>query len=145
MSEIIQNAVFISEADLYLKSEHRHDYVSYTFKDGLVLDLDGGLDYCKRAGDLYKLLDPVERYQEMCLSTDDPFSHIAEHLLWGTRGKAGDEPLTYRPIKELAARPDGLQHMEAILKNCLNINPLHKRVVQHWLAHHEAAKTSQPT
>lgn len=140
MSHLIQNAVRIPEDDLYLKSEHQHDFVSHTFKDGLVLDIDGGLAYCKRGGDLYKLLDPVARYEEWCLTTDDPFEHIADRLLWGTRGKAGDQPLTYRPIKELAARPEGIEHMRAILQNCLNIAPLHKRVVEHWLAWNEVAQ-----
>ena len=54
-------------------------------------------------------------------------------LLWGTRGKDGSQPMTYRPIRELAQRPDGVEHLRAILKNCLNIAPLHKRVVEYWL------------
>lgn len=133
MSRLLQNALWIPEDDVYLKSGHQHDFVTHVFRDGLSIAVDGGLEYCRREGDLYKLLEPVARYEERCLSTDDPFSHIAEHLLWGTRGKAGDEPLTYRPIKELASRPDGIAHMKAILQNCPNIAPLHRRVVQYWL------------
>jgi len=137
--ELIQNAVYIKEADLYIKSNHRHDFVTHTFKDGRTLSLDGGLDYPRRVGDLLSLVDDGA-YEEMCLNTETPFEEIADKLLWGTRGKDGTQPLTYRPIKELASKPDGINHMRAILANCPAIGPWHKRVVQHWLAWHEVAQ-----
>ncbi len=141
MSTLIQNAAYCIEDDVYIISTHRHDYVTHVFRDGLKLSLDGGAGpdgYTRRVGDLYKLLDPVARYEERCLLDSEPFEHIAEHLLWGTRGKAGDEPLSYRPIKELAYRAEGIEHLRAILRNCPAIGPFHKRVVEHWLAVREA-------
>jgi len=139
MSQLLQNAVRIIGEDLYLKSEHQHDYVSHAFKDvvpPLHIDVDGGLAYAKRSSEDFLRAEPL--YEEWVLTTDDPFDHIAAHLLWGTRGPAGDQPLTYRPIKELAYRQGGIDHLKAILANCLNISPIHKRVVEHWLAVREA-------
>lgn len=140
-SQLWQNAIYIPEDDLYLKSSHQHDYVEHVFtkEPKRTIALDGGLEYCRRVGDLYDL-DEEGRYVEWIVVSTDSFDVIAQKLLWGTRGKNGDEPLTYRPIKELAARPDGIAHMKAILANCLNIGPLHKRVVEYWLAHNEATR-----
>lgn len=137
-SYLIQNSIFIPEDDLFIKSEHIHDFICHKFKDGLEICVDGGVgpgSYGRRAGDIYKLIyaEPP-RYQEYCLSTDDLFEGwITDRLLWGSRGKDGKEPLTHRTIKEYAHRPDGKNHLQAILANCLNISPLHKRVVEYWL------------
>jgi len=133
MTQLTQNSVYIPEDDLYIVSHHTHDYVEHTFRDGKTIAVDGGLDYGRRTGDLYEL-DEARRYQEWCLTTEDAFEPtIVNRLLWGTRGKDGSQPMTYRPIRELAQRPDGVEHLRAILKNCLNIAPLHKRVVEYWL------------
>lgn len=132
MSKLIQNAIHIPEEDLYLVSTHTHDYVAHTLKDGLEIDIDGGPSYAKRCGDLYKL-DEAKRYIEYCLVDDDPFEgFITERLLWGTRGKEGTQPLTFRPIKELAYRPEGAAHLQAILDNA-NPGPWHTRVITYWL------------
>lgn len=139
--QLLQNAVFVPEDDLYVVSTHQHDYVEHTFKDGLTIAVDGGLAYLRRAGDFIPL-DRDNRYEEYCLNDAEPFEGwITERLLWGHRGKDGTQPLTYRPIKELAYAPDGVNHMKAILANCLNINPMHKRVVQFWLARREEEMT----
>lgn len=139
-AQLLQNAIRITHEDLYLVSTRVHDYVTYLFDDGLKLNhpetgkplaisLDGGLEYTRRGGDLWLAHD---HYEEMCLDTESPWEDICNMLLWGTRGLHGDKPLAYRPIKELAYRPDGLNHMRAILKNCPNIGPWHRRVVTHW-------------
>ena len=128
---LLQNAIYIPDKDLFLKSEHTHDYVCHEFDDGETICIDGGLDYAKRGGDFEKI---DGRYEEYCLASDGTFEgHITDRLLWGTRGKDGNSPLEYRTIKELAHRPDGLNHMKAILANCLNIAPMHKRVVEYWV------------
>jgi hypothetical protein len=137
---LLQNGIFIPEDDLYLVSTHRHDYVCHKLSDGKEICVDGGREYARRAGDLFELSE-AERYVEMCLVEGEPFEGwITERLLWGTRDKDGSQPMRYRPIKELAQAPDGAAHMRAILDNCLNISPLHKRVVEYWLA-----KVSQPS
>lgn len=137
---LIQNAVYIPEDDVYIKSEHVHDYVAHTFKDGKEIAVDGGLSYARRVGNIVEL-EQSNRYQEYCLVSDDKFEgFITDRLLWGSRGKNGDEKLTYRPIKEYALRPDGLEHMKAILVNCLNIAPLHAKVVKYWIEKLEGSK-----
>ena len=130
--QLLQNAAYIKEADLYIASVHRHDFVTYRFKNGKELSLDGGLEYTRRVGDLWSLMED-DLYVEFCLNDACSFEEIADKLLWGTRGKDGTGLLERRPIKELAARLDGVEHMRAILTNCPAIGPFHKRVVEHWL------------
>jgi len=129
MPTLLQNAAYVYEEDLYLVSSHVHDYIEHTLAaDSSVLILDGGREYCRRGGDFIRL-DAQNRYQEYCLTDEDPFEVIAAKLLWGTRGKDGKQPLRFRPIKEFE-----VDHLRAILANCPNIGPAHKRVVEHWLA-----------
>lgn len=135
MSHLITNAVYIPEDDIYLVSTHRHDFVCHKLRDGKEICVDGGTGpegYGRRVGDLNEL-DDAKRYIEHCVMSDDPFERIAEMLLWGHRGKDGDQPLSYRPIKELAHRSDGINHLQAILDNCLNASPVHQRVIRYWL------------
>ncbi len=139
---LIQNALRIVETDLYLVSTDVHAYVEYAFRDGRIIAIDGGKEYARRAGDCLNadanFLDG--RYEEWCLNDTDPIEWIRNRLLWGTRGKDGTLPYQHRTVRELAARPDGMAHMRAILRGCLNINPIHKSVVEYWLAMHELAQ-----
>lgn len=138
MPKLIQNAVHIPESDLFVVSSHTYDDVIHTFSNGLQLGIEGGLDYAKRDGDFRKL---EGLYTEWCLTDEDCFEGwITDRLLWGTRGKGGDQPLTYRPIKELANRPDGLAHMQAILDNA-NPGVWHRWVIEWWID----ALTGQPS
>lgn len=142
-SFLVQNSIFIPEDDVYIVSTHRHDFVTHTFRDGRSISVDGGngpSGYARRVGDLYDL-DEEGKYVEWLVISTDPFEPtVVDRLLWGHRGVKGDQPLSYRPIKELAARPGGVNHMRNILANCLDISPLHKRVVEYWLARHGAAQ-----
>ena len=139
MSKLLQNALYIPENDLYLISTHVHDYREHVFKDFLTLAVDGGLDYCRRVGDLFKL-DEAGRYIECCLQDDMPFEYIADKLLWGSSGVDGKSPMVFRPIKEWAHKPDGERHLRNILLNCPKINLYHKKVVEYWLARLEEEK-----
>lgn len=133
-----QNAIYIPEDDLYLISSHVHDYREHKLRDGKTIAVDGGKEYARRAGDLEQLSD-AERYHEYLVTDLDPFEPVVvDRLLWGTRGKDGKSEMRFRPIKELAHAEDGINHMQAILDNCLNISPLHKRVVEYWLAKRKA-------
>jgi len=79
-----------------LQSFDRHHYVKY--KDCFV---DGGLSgYIRISGDL----------ENCCVYTDSPFEQIREGFHWGTYGKDGDQPLKYKPLKDLDS-----DHIEAIL------------------------------
>ena len=127
---IIQNAVHIPEVDLFLVSTHASDFVQYDFSDAPNdgIAVDGGLEFVRRYGDLYRL-DNAKRYEEYTLTSEDPFEPvIVNRLLWGTRGKDGDKPLTFRLIASLT-----LDHLEAIIANCPNIGSWHKRVVEYWI------------
>jgi hypothetical protein len=127
MSELLQNAIRIVAEDLYLVSTHQHDYREHTFKGTRhSIAVDGGLAYAKRSCSDFMAVDGW--YEEYCLTTDDPFEHIAARLLWGTRGKADDEPLTFRPIKDLST-----EHLRAILANARPGPLLYPRVIQYWL------------
>lgn len=138
MVELIQNAIWIIKPDIYLVSSHRHDFRAYEFDEiepgtgrKLSIAVDGGdgpYGYARRVGALYDS-NRLRLYEERCLTTEDPFERIAEWLVWGTRGKDGKSPLRFRPIKEFTT-----DHLEAILANCPDIGPWHKKVVEHWLA-----------
>ena len=141
---LIQNGFYVPEDDVYVVSTRQHDYRTHTFRDSLTLAADGGRAYCRRAGDFIKL-EEAGRYVECCLTDDLPFDYIAEKLLWGSTGKSGTEPMTFRPIKEWAYKPDGVAHLRAILKNVPDIEPFRKRVIEHWLAVRAKEDKENPT
>ena len=85
-------------------SQHRHDYVSYTDKNGSTYAVDGGISYLRRAF-------TNKDYTELSVSLEDvTLPEAAKIATWGTRGKNGDEPLRYIPISEMS-----LDHLEAVL------------------------------
>ncbi len=127
---IIQLAVKIIE-DLnnvwYLKSTHRHDYVSHKFKDGSSIFLDGG-DKFNDGGYYFRSNGSLNRQglcENWCLNEECDFLTIKNKLLWGTRGKDGKEKLKYVPLVECET-----SHLQAILDNVPNINDLHKSVIE---------------
>ena len=122
--QLIQNAVFIPEKNLYLKSTHVHDCVIEVLDDGREVMIDGGLEYVRRS------VHPAERVIDLCLYDDSPFEAIAEGLLWGTYGKGGNQPLRYRPISTLE-----LDHLIAIRDTQFHISARIRQVVEYWIAH----------
>lgn len=142
MPELLQNAIYIPEADQYLVSTHRHDFVTHVFDDGSEISCDGGNEYARRVGGnkkgesagAFRTLSEINRYEERVITDEDKVDYIRNHLLWGTRGKNGDEPLTFRPIKELALRKGGADHMRAILRESGDaMHPIRKQVIEYWL------------
>lgn len=122
---LTQNALFLPEEDLYLKSAHVHDYVTHTLADGVEVMIDGGLDYIRHS--VHRGAEAA-RVVDWCLYDDSSWEAIAEGLLWGTYGKEGKGPLRYRPISTLE-----LDHLRAILKTQDHIDrTLHQKVVCHW-------------
>jgi len=115
-SKILLNRIKTPDGTI-LTSYNRHNYVEY--KDTLtkeVLMVDGGTDYLRRN---------MGTYEE--LSVYDDGSHLTRRsaVHWGTRGKDGQQPLVYKPIKELDS-----DHIEAILKTQHQISDFYKEILK---------------
>lgn len=78
-----------------LKSMHRHDYVTYTDKNGLEYMVDGGTDYLRRN------THDGAPYEELTIYEDAPFEIIRENYCRGGRGKDGTQPLTWVPMSQM--------------------------------------------
>lgn len=131
---ILQNAVKIFEDRnniKYLVSFHRHDYVSYTFKDGSNIFLDGG---CKNGGGGYYYrsngdLNRKGKCRNWFILSTSKFQTICNRLLWGTRGKNGDEELKCVLLKDCSK-----YHLKAILKTQPQIKgTIYEKVIKYWL------------
>lgn len=79
-----------------LTSNHRHDYQTYTDKNGLEYMVDGGDAYLRR-----NLHTGDNAPEELSLYTDDPFEILRENVCRGGRGKDSAEPLKWVPIAEI--------------------------------------------
>lgn len=101
MSKLIYNAMRTPDGTV-LVSRHRHDYVTYTDKNGKEYMVDGGLDYIRRSahGD----------EADLCLYDDQPHEVQREVRAWGTRGKDGKQPLKWLVVKDMETT-----HIEAVL------------------------------
>lgn len=87
-----------------LYSRHRHDYVTYIDKNDKEYMVDGGLDYLRR-----NIHDDAP-FTELSLYEDDAFDILRNEFAWGTRGKNGRQPLTYKVLSSLED-----DHIQAIL------------------------------
>ena len=135
---IIQNAVKITEnhpEEFFLVSAHRHDYNTYTFKNGNTISVDGGNEYIRRGG-----CNPIPSkhskaneqflngyatdWIEWCIDSGEPFDVIKSKLLWGTRGKDGKSPLKYVLLCKCET-----EHLEAILKTQV-LSPAYAKVIK---------------
>jgi len=67
--------------------------------------VDGGLDYCRRSNHGDEKL--------MYVYDDIPHKEARELVTWGTYGKNGDEPLTYKKVADME---DG--HLMAVITKC---------------------------
>lgn len=109
--QLIRNAIQTPDGTI-LESFTRHDYKTYTDANGKEYMVDGGLSYLRRSAHGDEL--------DLSISSD---SHLAqrEWLRWGSYGKRGDEPLTYKRICDMSD-----DHIQAVLKNVPNISPVLK-------------------
>lgn len=87
-----------------LQSFNRHDYKTYTDKNGKEYMVDGGLEYLRR-----NVHDDAP-YEELSVTLEDSFETVRESFCWGTRGKEGKDPLKWVELMNLAT-----DHVEAIL------------------------------
>jgi hypothetical protein len=126
---IVLNQIMTPDGTI-LKSMNRHDYVTYTDKNGLEYMVDGGHEYLRRTVNttelnfftkvkiaLLKLVgktwkDPLE-YTELSIYEDAPFEVIRENFHRGGRGKDGRQPLTWVPMFEMS---------DDWLKACISYN-----------------------
>lgn len=103
---LVRNAIKTPDGTV-LESTHRNDFRPHVDTvTGTNYAIDGGLSYRRIFGN---------KYEDLSVETDDHFI-AREHLTWGTYGKDGDQPLTYKKIKDLDTG-----HIYNILKNCNGI------------------------
>lgn len=134
---IIQNAVRVHNT-IY-KSANRHDFVKFVDELGQEGFIDGGTDYIRSGGNW--TLNPFKHgVIDMNLYTDSPTSDILNKLVWGTFGVSSNQPLVWKPIRDL-----DLPHLESILKGQPKLSPLTIQVIEYWIAHHKQMIAEPPT
>jgi hypothetical protein len=94
MRKIVANCIRTPDGTI-LCSRHVHDYATYLDKNGYTYMVDGGRDYLRR-----NIVDEAPA-EELSVYTDDPHEVIRERFDWGTRGKDGKSPLTFKLLKDL--------------------------------------------
>ena len=103
-AQLVCNRIITPDGTV-LQSHHRHDYVSYIDKNGLEYMVDGGHDYLRR------IVQDEAPATEFSLTMEDPYEDVRQGFTWGTRGKDGNQPLTWVPLCDLAT-----DHIYAILE-----------------------------
>lgn len=118
-NQLIYNAIQTPDGTV-IESTHRHDFVCHTDAvTGKTYCVDGGLEYLRRVGD-------VGDCEDISLYDDQDFSTLREYLKWGTRGKEGDQPLEFKPIKNLDT-----SHLHALLYEYEGpVSPVHKKCME---------------
>jgi len=120
-ASLIQNAVYHKGKKKFYISKHRHDFVEIPLESSAMGEswtfIDGGLDYQRRGFISHPDLDLS--YTLFSNATDQ---NLVDHLLWGTYGVNGDQPLTYVLLKDCSS--DHLQNILEIEK----LNPIHRKV-----------------
>ncbi len=86
-----------------LRSQHRHDYKTYTDANGETYMIDGGYDYFRSSVNRV----PAEN---ITVYTDDPHEIKREIPVWGTYGKNGDGSYHVISVAEMTDA-----HMSALL------------------------------
>ena len=119
MRQIIQNAIQ-SPDNTILISRHRHDYQSYT-------DTITGAEYVVDGGHEYIRTSAYDDQVSLAVYADDDISIKADKMVWGTRGKLGDEPLRYVFLKDCET-----EHLEKILEQ-KNIASYMPEIIQYIL------------
>ena len=98
MQKVIQNAVRVHNT--YYLSRHRHDWVPFKDELGLEGFIDGGIDYVRLGGEW--LRNPFKHgVVDYCLYSDSSTTDILNKLLWGNFGINSNQPLVWKPIRDL--------------------------------------------
>jgi hypothetical protein len=110
---IIQNAAWDIEHDIYYQSIGRHDYITWENSGGKFM-IDGGRAYFRSC-----VWDRPGYSVPLYLTNTSSAEDVITKLLWGSYGKDGKQPLTWRPIRMLET-----DHLLAILANVTFKSPL---------------------
>ena len=87
-----------------LQSFHRHDYKTHIDAvTGEEYMIDGGLEYTRTSQNIV----PAAYHT---VTSKDSHELVRENFHWGTRGKDGKQPLTWKPLCDLDK-----DHIEAII------------------------------
>lgn len=113
-----------------LQAYHRHDYKTYTDKNGEEYMIDGGCDYVRHS--INK--EPAEYFT---VTTDDTHKMKRQWFHWGTYGKNGDQPLKWKPLQELDK-----EHIEAILETQHHIPKYLRELFQDELDYRKQVSTT---
>ena len=113
MSDIVYNAIRTPDGTI-LESTHRHDYKTYTDRNGEEYMVDGGCEYLRRN----VCHVPAE---ELTIYSDAPIEQIREVFTWGTYGKDGKQPLKRVLLKDMSN-----SHLQNIIVNCTLSNSILK-------------------
>jgi len=103
MNRILRNALQTPDGTV-LESKTRHDYKEYEDANGWVYMVDGGLDYIRRT--VHKQAPAID----LTLTEAEPHFFLRDYVTWGTYGKEGDEPLSYKTIADMET-----EHIQAVL------------------------------
>ena len=124
MNNVVYSAIRTPDGTL-LESRHRHDYVTHWDANGKNYMIDGGVEYIRSSahGD--------EEY--ITVTLDDPHEVVREVVMWGTRGKNGDEP--YRQVK-LCEMSNA--HIKAVIETQPTMYPAFKRAMMNELTYRDA-------
>lgn len=115
---IIQNAIKTPDGT-FLRSYHRHDYKTHVDQtNGKHYMVDGGNAYLRR--NLNEDSVDLTKYYEEC-----SFEECREIMCWGSRGKNGDQPMTFIPIYKMSN-----DHIENVLANVASIAPHYKEMFE---------------
>lgn len=90
--QIVINRIQCDSCKDIIISRHTHDYVTCECGD---VTTDGGTSYFHRGW------KDGATYTDMSLYEDSNFEEIREVLVWGSRGKKGDQPLIFLPLSKL--------------------------------------------
>ncbi len=110
---LVKNCIETPDGTI-LYSRHRLDHQTHLDENGKTYFTDGGLDYvrCSAHGDEI----------HHCVWDDEPFDKVREAIEWGTYGKDGTNPLSYKRLCDMST-----EHIEAVLENVPTISEAYKR------------------
>lgn len=124
--DIVYNAIRTPDGTV-LESRHRHDFRSYTDKNGMEYFVDGGCEYCRR-GWTPNAPEP----ESLLMTLEDPHEEIREVLTWGTYGPDGDQPYRQVLLKDMTN-----EHIEACLETQDRMYPQVRQAMKNELEYRQ--------
>lgn len=103
MNAILANRIRTPDGTL-LESFHTHDYKEHVDANGETYVIDGGRSYMRRSINTVPATD-------LTVTLESPWQDQREAFTWGTYGKGGNQPLQWKPLKDLTSN-----HIQAILE-----------------------------